>query len=678
MPHVRSATLAYPPPERLAIEHSQANPLRLSLAWDADSEMPSSLTLRAEIHPSRSVANTAVPLAAVTLAVTSADVQPWSLEFSSQQTNLDLGGRDRKDFVLTITGIESSTRLYTLADADLTLLRHPCSQLVPAAVSPLLYATTEALDEIDARLTVVEESEVGGGAGATNLTRTLAPTSVAINSSTGTSTTIPAADDTNAGVFPAALHTKLTDLPTAAALTTSLSGKSNTGHAHSIAFIGDVTGSGNTGADVSLTIGDGKITTAKIADAAVTFSKIASAAIGTGATQIAAGNDSRFHAALTLASSVSDIFTLSGQDLRAGSFEQDTLVFFDQSAAKLTQLTLGAGLTITGTVISAPAAGSGSELQVRDSVTGALTAVAGTSISGTTVCLGAADNLGAGTAERLRARNTTPSANGAPQNSPAIAYEGSAWNTGAAASQKIEYRNYLKAAPGGSTPVGQFVIEARTNEGTWTEVSHFRFGYSASGIWSTSGFGSASSTIPFWVSNSIQAMQLGSTGNWIRGPFSIRTGSSDATLEADAAHQLAQRSGTNAQVFRVYDTFASATDYQRVSIATARAVLSGLSGASVTATALIPAGAVVMGVTAKVLTAITGATSWQLGTAADPDRFAATGGIALGSTTQNSDWTSNAIECFPSGANLILTANGSNFTGGSIQISVQFLRGEAD
>jgi hypothetical protein len=162
------------------------------------------------------------------------------------------------------------------------------------------------------------------------------------------------------------------------------------------------------------------------------------------------------------------------------------------------------------------------------------------------------------------------------------------------------------------------------------------------------------------------------------GPFSVRSGANDATLNADAAHQLAQRSGTNAQVFRVYDTFASATDYQRVSIATARAVLSGLSGASVTATSLIPAGAVVVGVTAKVLTAVTGATSWQLGTAADPDRFAAAGGIALGSTTQNSDWTAGGIECFPAATNLILTANGSNFTAGSIQISVQYLRGEAD
>lgn len=214
MAHTRAAVLAYPSPEILRIEHSQANPLKLSLAWDPAEEMPSGLTLRAEIHPSRSVADDATPLAAVTLAITDADTQPWTLEFSSQQTNLDLGGRDQKTFVLTISGIETSTRFYTLADADLVLFRHPCSQLVPPAVSPLLYATTEDIDALDARLTVVEET--GGGGGVTNLSRTLAPTSVTILSDTGTAAVIPAADGTNAGVFPAALHTKLAGIATGA------------------------------------------------------------------------------------------------------------------------------------------------------------------------------------------------------------------------------------------------------------------------------------------------------------------------------------------------------------------------------------------------------------------------------------------------------------------------------
>ena len=150
-------------------------------------------------------------------------------------------------------------------------------------------------------------------------------------------------------------------------------------------------------------------------------------------------------------------------------------------------------------------------------------------------------------------------------------------------------------------------------------------------------------------------------------------------LARDSDNGLGLRNGTNAQAFRVNDTYGSATDYHRVNIATVRASLSSLSGASVTAAALIPAGAIVVGVTAKVVgTAITGATSWQLGTAADPDRFAASGGIAIGSTTDNRNWTSGALECFLVATDVILTANGSNFIGGSIYISVQYIRGEAD
>jgi hypothetical protein len=162
MSHTRAASLAFPPPAILRIDHSQANPLKLALSWDASAEMPASMTLRAEIHPSRSVGDAAVPLSAVSMLVSADDPQPWELLFSSQQTNLDLGGKESKQFALTITGVVSPSLLYTLASADLILHRHPCSQLVPAAVSPLLYATTEDVEAIDDRVTAIEEN---GGSG---------------------------------------------------------------------------------------------------------------------------------------------------------------------------------------------------------------------------------------------------------------------------------------------------------------------------------------------------------------------------------------------------------------------------------------------------------------------------------------------------------------------------------
>jgi hypothetical protein len=157
------------------------------------------------------------------------------------------------------------------------------------------------------------------------------------------------------------------------------------------------------------------------------------------------------------------------------------------------------------------------------------------------------------------------------------------------------------------------------------------------------------------------------------------TGALDLQILRDgAANTLAQRNGTAAQTSRFYDTYTSATDYHRLAIATARATATAMSGASVTLTNIIPAGAVVVGVTCKVTTAITGATSFQIGTAADPDRFGAAVAIALATTSDNRNWTSGTVECFPAATSLILTANGSNFTAGAVYVSVQYLSGQAD
>jgi hypothetical protein len=163
----------------------------------------------------------------------------------------------------------------------------------------------------------------------------------------------------------------------------------------------------------------------------------------------------------------------------------------------------------------------------------------------------------------------------------------------------------------------------------------------------------------------------------------IGIGSSGNLLHRDGSDGfIAQRNGTSAQNFRVYDTYASDTDYHRIAIATARATLSNVSGASVTATGLIPAGSVVMGVTSKVTTVLgtaNGTTGYQVGTAADPDRWGAITGTAAGTTSDNRNWTAGTIECFPAATNVIVTATGGNFNGtGVIYLSVQYMAGEAD
>jgi hypothetical protein len=156
-------------------------------------------------------------------------------------------------------------------------------------------------------------------------------------------------------------------------------------------------------------------------------------------------------------------------------------------------------------------------------------------------------------------------------------------------------------------------------------------------------------------------------------------GAGDLRLFRDAANTLAQRNGTNAQEFRIYNTFTSSTNYQRLTIKTKAVTLSGLTGASVaTTTGFIPDGAVLVGLTTRVSTAITGATGYDIGDGSDADRWGANVAIALNTSSDNTNWTAGTIECFTAAQEVTLTAVGSNFTGGAVVIVAHYLAGEAD
>jgi len=76
--------------------------------------------------------------------------------------------------------------------------------------------------------------------------------------------------------------------------------------------------------------------------------------IADGATGTLAGSNS---GDVTLGASVTDIFNLTGQVLSADDQGADRLVFWDESENKLTALTAGSGLSISGTTITATATG---------------------------------------------------------------------------------------------------------------------------------------------------------------------------------------------------------------------------------------------------------------------------------------------------------------------------------
>lgn len=99
------------------------------------------------------------------------------------------------------------------------------------------------------------------------------------------------------------------------------------------------------------------------------------------------------------------------------------------------------------------------------------------------------------------------------------------------------------------------------------------------------------------------------------------------------------------------------------------ASVSGLSGSSVTTALTIPAGALVIGISARVTTAITGATGFALGIAAEPSVFGAGVGIGSGSLAQ----LPISPRAFALATPVRVSAEGGSFTGGALRLGCHAL-----
>jgi len=106
-----------------------------------------------------------------------------------------------------------------------------------------------------------------------------------------------------------------------------------------------------------------------------------------------------------------------------------------------------------------------------------------------------------------------------------------------------------------------------------------------------------------------------------------------------------------------------------INVATVEELLSSLSGASVTSTITIPDRAIVLAVSTRTVTAITGATSYDCGISGTPNKFGGALGIATGSTNVGVI----GPQAFYAATPIVLTANGGSFTGGAARIAVQYL-----
>jgi len=358
--------------------------------------------------------------------------------------------------------------------------------------------------------------------------------------------------------------------------------------------------------------------------------------------------------------------------------------------------TSGNVLTSNGTTWTSAAAvvrnpaGSGSELQFRSSGT-AFGAVTNSSVSGGAITLGAAEALGTTSTARLTLANTTAATAGSRvQVSPTLVYEGRGWKTDAtAASQTVQYHQFLKPVEGTASPSADLIFASSIAGAAAAEKMRLSsdgklyFNGATTAQANISGVGTNELGLNYGTTRFLGIVGSGEVRicNNVPIGFSVNNSTADVFLHRDgAAGVLAQRNSTNAQTLRVYDTFGSASDYHRLGMATVRISQTATAGATITLTELIPDGAVVMGVTTKVTTALTGGvTGYQIGTAADADRWGVAATATIGTTTDNRDWTNGTIECFTAATDVILTANGASFSGtGVIYVSIQYMRGESD
>ncbi len=152
-------------------------------------------------------------------------------------------------------------------------------------------------------------------------------------------------------------------------------------------------------------------------------------------------------------------------------------------------------------------------------------------------------------------------------------------------------------------------------------------------------------------------------------------GATSLVLNAAYAFAAIESNGSNAwtvldQGFvSTLQTIAQGANGANIQAAVLEGLVTGLSGASVATSVQIPANCIVLGVGVRVTTAITGATSFSVGVTGTPGQFGSSLGISLNAT----NFGLIGPTAFYTATNIILTAAGSNFSGGAVRLSIHSL-----
>lgn len=114
-----------------------------------------------------------------------------------------------------------------------------------------------------------------------------------------------------------------------------------------------------------------------------------------------------------------------------------------------------------------------------------------------------------------------------------------------------------------------------------------------------------------------------------------------------------------------------------LNIRSATTTLTMSSGSSQTASNLIPDGAVVLALSTRVTTLVTGPAGYDVGDGSDVDRWGNSILVADNTTSDNTDWTATTIQAFTAANNVVITTDGVDFTAGVIRIVVHYIDGTA-
>jgi hypothetical protein len=229
------------------------------------------------------------------------------------------------------------------------------------------------------------------------------------------------------------------------------------------------------------------------------------------------------------------------------------------------------------------------------------------------------------------------------------------------------FSGQIRASDGSAAAPG-YAFSGATNQGMYREGGAIIFSSGGSPMFSLNY-------------NDTGEVSTVAAGRFAWSSTSSPTGSPDLTLYRDAADTRAQRRGTNAQESRLYSRYDDATNYHRACIKSAVGTASAVSGASVTLSGLIPDGALVLGVTTEIVTALgatNSTTGYTVGDGADADRWGVVAAITQGTVSSGTAVTSGTVSVFTAANDVVLTATGGDFDGtGAIRVHVHYIVVEA-